>query len=132
MHFLRVVAMAVWAAFLTVSAITFRDQTSTIQLINGSSYKQSHFSANKIAGTFKISPDSSLTVDNPIYFDNGIYSENGSELILTGTLDASLTYSIRLNGDAIARSLFDSPFYTRVFVAGSNNRIEGRPQFLTP
>jgi hypothetical protein len=113
-------------------AITFRDQSSTIELINGSTYKQSNVTANKITGTFKLSSDSSLTTDNPLYFENGIYSENGQELILTGTLDSSQTYSIRLLGSASARSLFDTSLRARIYVSGSGNRIEGRPGFLTP
>ncbi len=125
-------AIFIHMCWMSLSAITFRDQSSTLSLINGASYKQVSASGNKITGTFKMAPGTILTTDNPLYFQDGIYSENGQELILTGTLDSSQTYSIRLNGSASARSLFDAPLRARVYVAGSNNRIEGRPGFLTP
>lgn len=114
----------------TVSAILFRDQSSSIHLTNGSSYYQA--ASNPITGTIKLSFDSTIDPYSvPLYFDDGIYSENGADLILTGTLDPSQTYSIRLAGQGNAKSQFDANFRARTRISGPGNVLEGRPKFVT-
>ncbi|MBM3893180.1 hypothetical protein FJ365_02140 [Candidatus Dependentiae bacterium] len=134
MHLLfKMVAMlmlGVFCSWNSTYAILFRDQSSTIHLTNGSSYYQS--ASNPITGTIKLSFDSSInSFSAPLYFDDGIYSENGADLILTGTLDPSQTYSIRLAGQGNAKSQFDANFRVRTRISGAGNVLEGRPKFLT-
>jgi hypothetical protein len=124
---LLMLAQVVW---LPLSAIIFRDQSSKIRLTNGSQYYQQ--SAGIITGTVDVSFDSSISTSSvPLYFRDGIYAENGVDLILTGSLDTSQTYSLQLAGSHRARSLFDANIRAKCLISGTGNLIEGRPKFLT-
>ena len=128
----RVFKLFLWMCLCwsSVFAILFRDQSSSIELTNGSSYYQGY--SKPMTGTFKISFDSSINPYSvPLYFSNGIYSENGADLILTGTLDASQTYSLQLSGHGDAKSQFDANFRVRTLLSGPGNIIEGRPKFVS-
>ena len=120
-------ALCFWSS---VSAILFRDQSSTLRLTNGSSYYQAGSTA--VTGTFELAFGTSINSSSmPVYFNNGIYSENGADLILTGTLDTTQSYSLRLSGNGNAKSQFDSDFRVRARISGTGNTIQGRPKFLT-
>lgn len=132
---LKIVPKLLLFIFLLVhaglQAIIFRSQGSSLELSSNATYSQCRTTANRMTGTVKRSFSSSFT-GRPIYFYNGIYSENGAELIMTGTYDNTQTYSIRLTGNASAQALSNDTFYSRVYVSGSGNTLEGYPEFTTP
>jgi len=118
--------------YLSFSPPVLQMQTSSIDLAEGATYIPGDHPFFGWNGTLRVPFDCSVDASGSMFFRDGIYAENGSDLLLTATLDATQTYSIRLNGACSLRAQVDAPTHLRAFVLGSNNRIEGRPQFLTP